>query len=580
MTVHNILSSSVSALVFTGLIAGFGPSAFAQTASQITQPSYAPPVIRQAGGGLDLPATGDLKAPAGAEKLHVTPSGLVVKGQLPGLEAETAKVEASLKGKRVTGADLFAAARALEAVYAQAGYLLARVTLPPQTIKDGLPLKLTVTDGYVESIDASALPGTAKSRVEAMLQPLVGKHALTKGELERRLLLAGDTPGVLLKSTLKPGTVTGSTVIVVDGRYDPVTVRASVDNSLGEDLGRYSASLGANFNNLLGFGEVGYLQVSGYPGFNNSIFGNDPRNRQIVAGFNLPLGIDGLWLNMEGVDSRTHPTSSLGFTTLSHYQRFSTKLGYNWVRSRNMNTSSVIAFDIADETQQMDTGSARTDWTQDRLRVLRLTQNADIYTSWGGFLSGGVTASFGLDAFGARHGTTALPMSRSGAEPNFSKLEINGRYSQGFADNHLQWSFAGKAQTSFGNSLASSEQMGLGGFDWLSAFEGSALQGDGGIAIRSELAFPVVLPAMDSFPTLGTAVAPYVFGAAGLSKLEKPSAVEETVTRAVSFGAGMRFGLSQKGSSDSSTLSLEYAHGAQTNGASKNRFNLRWTAGF
>jgi hemolysin activation/secretion protein len=580
MTVHRKLSSSVSALVFAGFMAGVASSASAQTASQITQPSYAPPVIQRVGGGLNLPATTSLNAPAGAEKLHVTPSGLVVQGQLPGVEAETAKVEASLKGKRVTGAELFAAARALEAAYAQAGYLLARVTLPPQTIKDGLPLRLVVTDGYVESIDASALPGTAKTRIEAVLKPLVGTHALTKRELERRLLLAGDTPGVLLRSTIKPGKAPGSAVIVVDGRYDPVTLSAAADNSLGKNLGRYSTSLGANFNNLLGFGEVGYLQVGGYPGFNNSLFDADPRNRQIVAGFTLPLGTDGLWLNMEGVDSRTHPTSSLGFTTLDHYQRLSTKLGYNWIRSREFNTSSVIAFDIADETIKIESGATRSDWTKDRLRVLRLTQNADLYTGWGGFLSGSVTASFGLDAFGAREGTTMLPLSRDGAEPNFTKMEVSSRYTQGFANNQVQWSLAGKAQTSFGNALASSEQMGLGGFDWLSAFEGGALEGDSGVVMRSELAFPVVLPAMASFPTLGTAVSPYMFGAAGLTKLEKPTAVETKISRAVSFGAGLRFGLSEKETYNGTTLTLEYAHGARNDGSPEDRFNMRLVARF
>jgi len=89
-------------------------SAFAQTASQVTQESYAPPVVRAVAGGLSLPASTGAEAPKGAEKLRVTPSGLAVEGGLPELGSQTAAIEASLKGRRVTGADLFAASRRLE----------------------------------------------------------------------------------------------------------------------------------------------------------------------------------------------------------------------------------------------------------------------------------------------------------------------------------------------------------------------------------------------------------------------------------------------------------------------------------
>ncbi len=179
--------------------------AYAQTASHLVSPSYAPPVVRPVEGGISFDGATGLDAPRGAEKLSVTPSGLIAEGGRPELSAETAKVEASLKGIRVTGADLFAAARQLEEAYARAGYLLVRVSLPPQTVKNGKPLHLVVTDGQVEAIDVSALPENVRSRIQDVLAPLVGKTGLTKAELERRLLLAGDTPGVMLKSTLKAG---------------------------------------------------------------------------------------------------------------------------------------------------------------------------------------------------------------------------------------------------------------------------------------------------------------------------------------------------------------------------------------
>ncbi|WP_311272961.1 MULTISPECIES: ShlB/FhaC/HecB family hemolysin secretion/activation protein [unclassified Rhizobium] len=573
----SILLAGVGSVVFAAAAMAPAGIAQAQTAGQLVSPTYAPPAVRPVDGGLSMEGSTAQEAPKGAEKLRVTPSGLSVQGARPELAAETARVEASLKGKQVTGADLFAAARQLEEIYAKAGFILVRVSLPPQTIKNGMPLRLVVTDGQVEAIDSSALSPVVRSRIETMLSPLVGKSGLTKADVERKLLLAGDMPGVMLKSTLKAGSKPGSTIIVIDGRYDAMTSTVTFDDSLGRNLGTFAMGLGVDFNSMLGLGEVGYLRMTGYPGFNNSIASDDPRNRQIVAGFTLPLGMDGAWLNMEGVDSRTNPTSDFAYTMEDHYQRLSTKLGYSWVRSRDFNTSSVIAYDVLRERQKLDLAGTSTPFTEDQLRVFRLSQTADVILPWGASVGGNLSASFGADSFGARSATSALPLSRDGAEPDFSKLELAVNYGQSMLNERAHLTIAGKAQTSFGDSLASSEQFGIAGFDWLSAFDGGKLQGDGGVATRAEVSFPIVL---GMTPPFGGAVAPYIFGAAGLTKLEKPSAVEDAITRATSFGAGLRVGLSEQATPHSTTLTLEYAHGTATGLEAENRFNLRFNATF
>lgn len=583
MTNHSSLSLPVRALglALVGLVLPVA-AAKAQTAGQIVEDSYAPAVVRPAvGGGLALPQSEGQQVPKGAERLHVRPSGLEVQGGFDDLQQATAELEASIKGQRISGADLFAAARTLEAAYARAGYLLVRVTLPRQTIRDGMPLRLIVTDGRVEAVDVSALPEPVRARVEAMLKPIVGQTRLTRQELERRLLLAGDTPGVMLRSTLKSGNAPGTTVVVLDGRYDPVSVTASLDNSLSQELGPYAASLGADFNNLLGIGDVVYLRLNGYAGLGQQdVLSDDPRNRQLVAGLTLPLGTDGWWVTLEGVDSRTHPTSDLAFSMLDHYQRLSAKLGHVWIRSRDLNTSSLLSFDLTEEEQSMDLLGTELPFTQDRLRILRFTQSADASLSNGGNLSGDVTLSVGLDAFGARQATTTLPLSRDGASPDFTKLEISARYSQTLLDGALQWSLAGRAQTSFRTPLAASEQMGVGGFDWVSAYESGAIQGDRAAVLRTELGMPFILPALDAYPALGSAVMPYVFAAGGITKVEKPTALEEGVTRAGAFGLGLRIGLSEKASPRSTSLSLEYAHGAASDQGPEDRFNLRFLARF
>jgi hemolysin activation/secretion protein len=571
-TMTKIMKPFAVAVVGSVVLAG---AAHAQTASQLTQPSYAPPVVRAAEGGVSLAGSTGVDAPEGAEKLSVTPSGLIVEGGWPEFAGETAAIEASLKGRKVTGAGLFAAARRLEEVYTRAGYVLVRVSLPPQTIRNGKPLRLVVTDGQIEAVDVSALPARVQGHVRAVIAPLAGKARVTRAELERRLLLAGDTPGLILRSTLKAGSQPGTTVIVVDGRHDAISATVTVDNSTGEDLGGYTTGLGVDFNSLLGFGETAYLRANGYPGLDGGGFSDDPRNRQLIAGVTVPLGGTGAWVNVEAVDSRTHPKSDLPFTMLDRYDRFSARLGYSWIRSRSLNTSSILALDVAEETMKLDFGTSRADFSQDRLRVLRLTQTGDAFLPWNGRLNGSVTASLGLDGLGAREGTAALPLTRDGARPDFGKLEATASYVQPLLNNRLYVSLAAKAQTSFGEALVSSEQFGLGGADWVSAYRGGQLQGDSGAALRTEVSLPVTLPAFAMLPDLGSAVMPYLFAAGGFVTLENATAVEEEYLSAGAFGAGLRVALSQKATPHTGSLSLEYARGGARQQKPEDRVNFR-----
>jgi hemolysin activation/secretion protein len=566
--------SQTAGLAALLLGAGLTVGAEAQTASQLTRESYAPPVIRPVEGGMDLAGGTGLQAPAGAERLKVRPAGLLIKGGFEELAEETAEIEARISNKRVTGADLFAAARALEAAYARAGYLLVRVTLPPQTLKDGHRLKLIVTDGYVEAVDSSALPERARRRIDAVLAPLIGRDHLTKRELERRLLLAGDTPGMMLRSTLRAGSTTGAAILIVDGRYDAVTGNAGLNNSVSKEMGHYSASLGLNINTVLGLGEVGYFALAGYPGANDSVFSDDPRNRQIVGGVTLPLGTEGWWANVEAVISRTHPSSDLAYTMKDRFERYSGKLGYHWLRSRDANTASIIGFEVEEETQHLVISGSEVEFTKDKLRVLRFTQMGDRYFDGGGHLSGDLTASFGLDGLGARSGTAALPLSRDGAQPDFQKLALQTRYTLSWFGGQVQGMVAAKAQTSFGDPLVGSEQITLGGTGWLSAFDSGTIEGDAGAALRAELSLIRSRSLFPDAPEIGSAVSPYIFGALGLTKLENPTAVETEITRAGSFGAGLRIGLSEKASPRSGWLTFEYAHGAATDLDTEDRFSL------
>ena len=557
----------------------FVTSSFAQTASQITPPSFAPSV--RTGGGLVISGGGGLAAPAGAEKLFVRLAGVSVKGGLPELTGATAALEARLTGRKVSGAEVFAAARELEAAYAAAGYVLVRVILPPQQLTNGARLKLTVIDGFIERIETKDIPERVRDRITTLVGPLTGRRGLMLREIERRVLIAGDTPGVILRSTLAPGKAEGGTVLVIDAKYQAVSETLTFDNTLSSSLGRTTLGAGLDFNSIAGLGELIYLRASGHPdGGTNGFFETYPRNRTLAAGFILPLWVEGLTFNAEYTDARTTPKIVNGIQTTSAFERLSLRLRYAWLRGREANFNSEISFDAQDEKLSLFVANVPVPLSQDRLRIVRFVNDGDVITPWGAVISGRATASFGLDGLGARtaaEATALLPLSRQGADATFQKFDMSLAYNQTLID-HLAVSLSARAQYSFNAPLLRSEQIGIANTTGLSAFDAGSVVGDQGYVVRGELQSPWTLPLQNAAifgNPIGVVAAPYIFGAYGELSLRRPTALEAATFRATSYGGGLRIGGAAAGTLSNGSLSLEYGRAERSDTTiANNRFTV------
>jgi hemolysin activation/secretion protein len=117
------------------------------------RPAPAPPPT------IELPSAAPEAAPAGAVAgLSVVVGQIAVAGTFPEFQAQTAALLDPLRGRRLTVAQLYESASALEHAYTAAGYVLARVVLPPQKLVDGGTVRLTVVDGVIERVDVGAVP--------------------------------------------------------------------------------------------------------------------------------------------------------------------------------------------------------------------------------------------------------------------------------------------------------------------------------------------------------------------------------------------------------------------------------------
>lgn len=531
-------------LVGVGLV-GQSP-AHAQTASQITLPP-ARPLAAPKSTEIVIPVVAGTSAPKGAERLTVRLSSVAINDETTDTENDSLlkarrAFEAALVGKTVTVEAVFQAARDLEAAYALAGFALTRVVVPAQKLVDGGTLKVVVIDGFIERIDVEALPLAIRSRIGAVLEPVVDRKKLKLGEIERALMLAGDTPGTALKSTLAPGKRPGGSVLIVEARHKPINATVSTDNTVGRSLGGVSSAVSVQVNSPFGFGEQFYAQASGFPRFDRErgFFEAKPTNRQVSVGANIPLGVDGLSLILDALRADSAPKSNTIQSFYSEYQRLSVRMRYAAVRSRAFNMSTELSFDIQDEDVSAIKPVA-TPISRDRLRIVRSGNEISGFVPWGAFLGGRIVASLGLDALGARDAASAtatLPLSRQGADASFSKIEFMGRYGQVLAP-HLGIDLFVHGQHSFGQAMAHAEQIGLIEYNGVSGFDRGSFMGDSGLIGRAEIS--------SSWSTdLGgvglASAAPYLFGGFGTIWLMSPTAVEQEKTSAASWGVGIRFG--------------------------------------
>jgi hemolysin activation/secretion protein len=499
-----------------------------QTAPQTVKPSAAPPVATV----LPPPVAA---APAGSEALRFRTGAIAVDGGLDALAPETQALTAQAQGRTMSVADLYALAGRIEAAYARRGFILARVAVPPQTLADGAAVRLTVIDGFIQTVAVDGVPVRARGAVRARTSRLINRHWLTLAQIERALVLAGEAPGVSLRSALTPGDAAGGVKLVVEGDYRPLTFGLAADNRLGHEFGDWEIEPQVSLNGLLGFGELVYASAFLHPG-EHGLTSQSVR-RVLGVGAVLPLGDNGLTLNPELTLAQTNPRQGAGaLRTRGTFQRFVARISYPLIKSRREDLEISAGLEAIDERQTaLDFGTQLSD---DRLR------NIVIGADWARAYANGVTVTAnllgtqGFNGLGARTdadvAATGTPFSRQGVEPIFSKIEGAGRLNWVFSDG---WAVAvaGRFQANLSGPLAGSEQFNLDAPDGLSAFPVGRLSGDSGWTVRGEFAREVKAG--------GASLSPYLFAAAGQAFLDRPTALEQGKLNAQAYGAGLRFTL-------------------------------------
>lgn len=510
--------------------------ALAQAAPGRIAPETLRPQTPQTGTDIVLPEVQFGAVPAGAADLSVTVSSIVVDGGTPEFQPAIDEATATVVGKQVTIAELYAVASRIEAAYARAGHVLVRVTVPPQRIRDGEAFRIMIVDGFIEAVDVSAIPARAREAVRRRAATLIGARGLTLSKIERHVLLAGQVPGVTLRSTLVRGEAVGATRLVLNAEWKPLALTVSAENNIGSAFGNLAFSAQLSLNNVFGQGEQVYAQATTGRDL-GTLFQPFPNRRVVGVGAVVPLGANGLTFNPEYTVVDTNPmVPARALTTTGKFKRVALRLQYPLVHSRSQTIDLTGGLDLVSELSVASQfGGAL---SRDRLRI------ANFGIKWSGRVGSNsgfasdLQFSQGLAGLGARTQADArasgTPLSRQGSQPDFSRLSVRLRL-----DRQLGAGFTAtgivRGQTSLSGALPTAGQFSLDGGEGLSGLSQGSVNVDTGMATRAELSRAVAIG--KKAPLV---VTPYGFAAYATGRLSQPTVAEARSREGWSAGGGAR----------------------------------------
>ena len=402
--------------------------------------------------------------------------------------------------------------------YRADGYFLSRAYVPAQEVAEG-NITIGVVEGYIG--DVSVDPKLAKyTAIKEIINTIKQEKPITVKTLERQHLLLSDLPGMShYQGVLTPlkGGPEGAVQLIFSPRPEKQKHGyVGIDNMGSRYLGPYQLS-GSWHDQIIPLQQTSISGTTTLP-MNELVAVNV--THQIPVAQDLKVEFSAGYTEAEpGYTIKPREIESKAVNA-------GVALNYQIIRQRQENLSAKIALDA----RNSDSTILDTELTKDKIRALRISAMYDTTDSYYGYNVASMTLSQGLNLFGASDAND-LNLSRDGAEPGFTKLEIQYSRLQGISQD---WSalFSANAQKASG-SLFSSEEFGFGGQGLGRAYDPSEISGDDGIAGGVELRYQS-LPVWQN-----TNFQPYAFYDIG--KVWNRNDGQENSISASSTGMGIRF---------------------------------------
>ncbi|MBU3974638.1 MAG: ShlB/FhaC/HecB family hemolysin secretion/activation protein [Alphaproteobacteria bacterium] len=271
---------------------------------------------------------------AAAEGSSIRVDALRVTGATLFTEAELVAAADFTPGRDLTLPELRNAAARITRFYNDRGYVLAQAYLPAQDVVGGT-VTIAVIEGRYGAIELRNQSGVPDALAGSVLSGLNRGDPVAIAPLERRLLLLSDIPGVVVHSTLSPGTEVGSSDLAVDlTRARRISGSLEADNAGNRYTGAYRLGGSINLHNPTGLGDLISLRL--LASTEGLAYGR--------AAWQAPLGdatVGVAYTHLQYDLGREFEVLDAGGTA----DIFSVFASYPLIRSRNANLYALASFD-------------------------------------------------------------------------------------------------------------------------------------------------------------------------------------------------------------------------------------------
>lgn len=441
--------------------------------------------------------------PTSVEAKKIRVNELKIKGEKVYTESELIALTGFQPGSSLNITELRAMTAKIADFYHQNGYFLAQAYLPTQTIRDGV-VTITVIVGEYGNVTINNQTRLSDGIANNLMSGLDSGNVIESDPLETRLLLLSDVPGVIVHSTLVPGSTPGTSDLNVDLTPGPlVSGSVEADNAGLPATGAYRLGATVNINNLAGLGDVASLRVlSSGPGMT---YGR--ASYQIQAG-RATVGVAYTQINYalgkEYSDLGIHGTAKIASVYGS----------YPLIRSRATNLYAQLGFDSRAYQDNVDIVNTTTDKHANVVMPGIYGDHRDSFAG-GGLTTYGAVWSFGnLDIQTAAARNFDSDTAKTNGQ--YNKLAFNGMRLQNVFNTPFSLYGAVNGQVASKN-LDIWEKMELGGMYGVRAYPAGTAFGDQGYIVNLEARY--LLPAWsESIPGRVSLIALYDTGTVNYNK--------------------------------------------------------------
>lgn len=406
----------------------------------------------------------------------------IISGENPISEQETNRVLEVFLGEHEGLEGLFQAASELEAAILNAGHSFTRVSLPPQTLKDGV-VELKVTQIKLANVNVEGNKFFSSENIKRSVPGLITGTIPNTKELARQLKLANNNPSKQTRMRMKQSKVPDSVDAILEVKDKRPWQLFSVLNNIGTPkTGRFRLSLGGQHNNLFGYDDSFTASYTTSPGHTSDV-------KQWGLSYRIPVyslsGEFNFFYSRSDVDSGTVQSV---FDVSGAGKFLGGSYTHHFLNRKNYRHKMSIGVDDKLFVNNVVFGSTNSG-VNIRSRPLSIAY-------FGEYQMEKANLNFKLNYVRNLNGgnlntSTSYNASRTGAQQDWDVIRYSATYNRSISKNWLM-KLAWQGQWS-NERLISGEQFGIGGSNSVRGFNERAVAGDRGDQGTLQFSRPITL---------------------------------------------------------------------------------------